>query len=159
MRYSMHQWGDEDVDWAGINNAAYYISDFCRRWGRLGGHSKEKYGTVRFYANFGASSLLSLSHPGYMHYGPYPNWLSYLDIYYGYNFLKYTGVQFIFSKLQPVVYNMAYNNALKKWPHLRAEILCDADRPEFIKGATRREGKNLHILGWNGEILTTWTSS
>lgn len=56
------------------------------------------------------------------------------------------------------VYNIAYQKALKKWPHLRAEILCGADFPEIIKGATRRDGKELHLLGWSGEILSTWTS-
>lgn len=155
----MHQWGDPNVDWNGINNAAIYIETFCRRWGRLGGHSKEKYGTVRFYVNFGARSFLSLTHPGYVHYRPYPKWLTTLDIYYGDKILKYSGLYFLFSKLQPFIYSLAYHRALKKWPHLRAEILCDADYPELIKGVTRKEGNKLHILGWNGEILTTWTSS
>lgn len=108
---------------------------------------------------FGANSFLSLTHPDYVHYWPCPKWLMTLDIYYGNSILKYTGIQWFFNKIQPIVYNRAYQNALKKWPHLRSEILVDADEPELIKGATRREGNELHILGWDGEILSTWTSS
>lgn len=153
----MHNWGDKDVDWEGIDDAAECISSFCRLWGRLGGQSKEKYGTVRFYAHFGASSFLSITHPGYCHYGPYPKWLSTFDIYYGNTILKYLGIQFIFSKIQPFIYNLAYQNALKKWPHLEAEILTGADYPELIKGRTQKEGNNLHIIGAKGNILSTWT--
>ena len=152
-----HFWGDKDVDWKGIEDAAYYIESFCKRWGRLGGQSKEKYGTVRFYAQF-CFCFLSLTHPGYVHYGPYPKWLMKLDIYYGNKFLYRTGLLWLIHKWQKIVYNKAYQNAIKKWPHLRAEILSDADHVEFIKGVWRREGKNLHILGWNGETITTWTS-
>lgn len=53
-------------------------------------------------------------------------------------------------------YNWAYQACLNKYPHIRAEILCNADHPELIKGACRREGKDLHILGWNGETVCTW---
>ena len=47
---NMHEWGDKDVDWDGINDAAEFIAD------RLTDHFehwvqqyKEKYGTVRVY--------------------------------------------------------------------------------------------------------------
>jgi hypothetical protein len=154
-----HEWGEKDFDWNGLDEAVTYISGFCKKWGRLGGQAKEKWGCVRFYARFGTYSLLSLTHPNYCHYGPYPKWLMTLDIWYGSKILKYTGIRWIFSKIQPIVYNRAYQNALKKWPHLRAEILCDADYLELIKGVTRKEGNDLHVLGWNGEILTTWSSN
>lgn len=151
----MHKWGDQGVDWNGINDAAEYIGEFCKRWGRIGGQYKEKYGTVRFYAQF-CHSILSLTHPGYAHYGPYPKWLCTFDIYYGRALLKYTGLAWFFSKWQPFIYNLAYQRALKKWPHLRAEILDCADHIELIKGVWRKEGNKTHILGWNDEIITTW---
>ena len=40
----MWRWGDENVDWNGIEAAACFIADYCRRWGRFGGQAKEKYG-------------------------------------------------------------------------------------------------------------------
>lgn len=153
----MYNWGDENVDWNGINNAADFISDFCRKWGRLGGQSKEKYGTVRFYARFDKLSLHTLIYPGYV-YNQFPDWLWKLDCSYLGQVLRFF-FEPLFQKWRTEVYNIAYQKALKKWPHLRAEILCSADFPEIIKGVTRRDGKDLHILGWNGEILSTWTSS
>lgn len=155
----MHDWSDKSVDWKGVGDAAEYIETFCKRWARLGGQSKEKYGTVRFYANFGVFNLLSLTHPGYCHYGPYPKWLIHFDIYYSPTIFKWSGLAWIFSKIQPAIYSKAYINAIHRWPHLRAEILVDADYVELIKGVTRREGNDLHVLGWNGEIISTWTTS
>lgn len=153
----MHTWGDKDVDWQGINDAAEYIGEFCKKYGRIGGQTKEKYGTVRFYTDF-CFCILNLTHPGHKHYGPYPKWASTFDIYYGPTALKYTGISWFMSKWQPMIYNMAYQNALKKWPHLRAEILDCADHIEMIKGVWRKEGKKTHILGWKGEIISTWES-
>ena|GEM_PF-3514294 len=153
----MHTWGDNNVDWQGINDSAYEIAMFCRRWGRMGGSYKEKFGCVRYYVQF-AHSIFSLTHPGYCHYGPYPEWLMKFDIWYGPRVVRYTGLAWFLKHWQPFIYNLAYQRAIKKRPHLRAEILVDADYPELIKGVTRREGKNLHILGWDGEILSTWES-
>ena len=32
------------------------------------------------------------------------------------------------------VYRQAYADAIAKWPHLREEILVDADWPEYLEG-------------------------
>lgn len=130
----MHDWSDSTVDWEGINSAAIYIHDFCVRWGRLGGEYKEKYGTVRFYAKFGAYSLFSLTHPGYVSYWSTYKWYAWLDIHYGNKIVTYTGIRAFCNWWQPKVYRMAYKNATKKWPHLREEILCCADYNEFLEG-------------------------
>lgn len=127
-----HSWGDEGVDWEGINDAAAYISNFCSRWGRLGGSSKEKFGTVRFYAMFGYPSLHTLIYPGYC-YNQFPKWLWDLDCKYLGPILNLT-LGKLFSKCQKLVYKTAYKRALIKWPHLREEILCCADWPEFLTG-------------------------
>jgi hypothetical protein len=55
----MHRWGDANVDWQGINNAAEFIAIQLRRWGRI--HvldAKEKWGTVRVYVEFSENSIL-----------------------------------------------------------------------------------------------------
>jgi hypothetical protein len=154
----MHRWGDGFPYFDDVDNAAYDIRRFCIRWGRLGGQAKEKYGTVRFYTNFGVRGLHSLTHPGYCHYAWYPRWLIYLDIYHLPKFFYWTGIQWFFSKWQPFIYNLAYKRALKKYPHIEAEILSDADYPELIKGHTRSEGNKLHILNTRGETVATWTT-
>lgn len=130
----MARWGDENVDWEGINNAAQFIHDFCVRWGRLGGDYKEKYGTVRFYAKFGCYSLFSITHPGYVSYYSTWPWFAKFDLRYGNKFVYYTGIQLFFNTIQPLVYRQAYKRAVKKWPHLRTEILCAADYSELLKG-------------------------
>lgn len=149
-------WGDEKVDWEGIDLAANYISSYCRRYGRLGGHSKEKYGEIRFDASFGYLSLHTLIYPGY-YYSQFPKWLWELDVDYIGPVLQKL-FEGLFVKWQKHIYSKAYIKALKKWPHLRSNILCGADWPELIKGATRREGKDLHVLGLGGEILSTRTT-
>lgn len=152
----MHFWGDKDVDWKGIDNAAEYIHSYCRRWARMGGQSKEKYGTVRFYTHFGHLSLHSFIYPDYV-YSQFPKWLWTFDIDYISPVLQKL-VEPWFTKWQMFIYNRAYWNALRKWPHLRGEILSSADFLECIKGVTRVEGRSTHILDWDGEILSTWTS-
>ena len=129
----MHQWGEKDFDWGGLDDAINIIHGTCVRWGRLGGQAKEKFGQVRFYAGFGYLSLHNLIYPGYV-YSQFRNWLWRIDI-------SYIGpaMRFVFAKpwfwWQKMIYNYAYQKALKKHPHLRAEILWAADYPEFIKGA------------------------
>lgn len=127
----LHEWGEEGFDWHGLDDAGNIIGDFCHRWGRFGGQIKEKYGTLRFYAHFTGFDLHMLFYPGY-YYCQFPTWLWNLDWK-----LRKT----IFVPLhrpttwwQTKVYNRAYQKALKKYPHLRKEILICADYPELIKG-------------------------
>lgn len=127
----MHNWSDSDFDWKALNGAINIIGPTCRKYGLLGGQIKEKYGTLRFYAMFGYLSLHTLIYPGYV-YSQFPKWLWTLDI-------KYIGpiLRFFFERpfvwWQKKVYNYAYQKAVKKYPHIRKEILCAADYPEFIK--------------------------
>ena len=76
----MHFWGDEDVDWKGIGDAAEYIGKGLRKWGRINVvQYKEKFGTVRVYCSLGIWSLHELTHPGHC-YCRYPAWLWYLNL-------------------------------------------------------------------------------
>lgn len=150
----MHNWGDENVDWEGINDAASFIADYCRKWGRLSAHGKEKYGTVRVYVGFGHISLHGLVYPGYV-YNQFPAWLWTLDCDYIGRVLQFF-FEKPFTKWQIFIYNKAYQHALHKWPHLRAEILVDADYLEYIRGATQIKGRHTIIVGWNGEPLGSW---
>jgi len=129
----MHTWGEENFDWQGLNDCCDILHTICTRYGRFGGQTKEKYGTLRFYAHMGHLSLHGLIYPGYV-YSQFPDWLWSLDIWYISPFL-----QFFFEKpfvwWQLKVYNYAYQKCLKKHPHLKEEILCCADYTEFITGA------------------------
>lgn len=151
-----HEWGDKTVDWVGIDSCCRILSTYCKRYGRLGGQVKEKYGTVRFYVYFGVLSLHTLVYPGYG-IDRFPKWLSNLDSDYISPALRYL-FERPFIWWQTVIYNRAYQKCLKLYPHLRAALLCGADYPEFIKGASRREGRFHYILGWKGETIGTWVS-
>jgi hypothetical protein len=114
--------------------------------------------SVRFYAMFGVRNMHSLTHPGWANYAWYPKWLIRFDTTVMPHVFKWTGMRRAFSVWQPFVYSLAYKRALRRWPHLQAEILCDADWPELIRGHTRRDGNDLHILDTDGKVVSTWTT-
>jgi hypothetical protein len=125
----MHRWGD-DVDWAGINKAAEFIGTNLRKWGRVNVMQyKEKFGEVRVYCSFGWTQLHNITHPGHA-YSRYPGWLWKLDIYY---------ISRLISLLNCIVvpyhiwlYKLLYRKAIKRWPHLRLEILSGADHSHLL---------------------------
>lgn len=135
----MHIWGEPDVDWAGISDAAYYIGRNLRKWGRVGvTDMKEKYGTTRVYCSFGWYSLHSITHPGW----------AFIQYKKGslLHKLEYSAaVSWIVRKLGQLVtpyqkwlYKYLYKQALKKWPHLAGEILLGADWTELLVGLDSR---------------------
>lgn len=157
---SYHDWSERDFDWEGLNGAVNYVSDYCKNWGRLGGQAKEKYGGLRFYCHFGHLSLHTLIYPRYV-YNQFPKWLWNLDCKVIGPVLRKV-FEKPFVKWQAFIYNRAYQGALKRWPHLAAEILCNADYPELIKGAIRIEEteKEIHkvIIDKDGKELGRWVS-
>lgn len=156
-----HNWSEEDFDWKGLSEAIHYITTYLRRYGKIMAHGKEKYGTARIYCHFGYLSLHGLVYPAYVS-NQFPKWLWNFDCEYIAPVLRKL-FEKSFVKWQMFIYNRAYQNALKKWPTLREEILCDADYLELIKGATREEETETeiitHVLGWNGESVSQWISS
>lgn len=126
----MHDWSDETIDWNGINSAAEFIGLTLRKWGRVGVTTyKEKYGTVRVYCRLGWYQLFSITHPGYV-YSRYPKWLWTLDIYYISRLIRLLNCLIV--PYHKWLYTFVYGRALKKWPHLRAEILHGADYHELL---------------------------
>ena len=53
----MHHWGDEGVDWVGINNAAEYIAKTLSRFGVTVFGYKEKFGQVRVSVALSSNGL------------------------------------------------------------------------------------------------------
>lgn len=158
---TFHIWGQKDFDWKGLDGAVNYVESYSRRWGRIGGSAKEKFGCLRFYAVFGGLSLHTLFYPEY-YYSKFPKWLWNLDVLYVGPFLdKLLGKPFVLW--QKFIYNRAYQGALKRWPHIRPEILNDADYLEWIVGASKvvetETEVQTHVLGWNGETIGQWVRS
>ena len=129
----MHVWG-EDIDWAGINKCAEYIGRNLRKWGRVDVRDyKEKYGTVRVYCSLGWQSLFSITHPGWVSYkvAGYPKWLMTFDIYVLSRIIPY--LNYLILPYHKWLYRKLYKDCVKKYPHLREEILACADFDELLK--------------------------
>lgn len=125
----MHNWGDESIDWKGISDAASYIYYYLRRWRVPVRDHKEKYGTVRVYTGFGFERgwlFNQLLKPGHMYYR-FPMWVRKIDYWIPIDWLNPVLIPF-----HKWLYTRAYGNAIKKWPHLRAEILYGADHYELL---------------------------
>ena len=88
--------------------------------------------SARIYCSLGWSCLLNITHPGYMHYRSYPKWLMTFDIYYLSKIIPY--LNYIIIPYHTWLYRKIYNNAVKKYPHLKKEICCCADYRELLKG-------------------------
>lgn len=120
----MHRWGDPGVPWKDIEDAAEYIGLGLRRWGRIAvSDYKEKYGTVRVYCSLGWYNLHSVTHPGYACY----RWLWTSRV-------PMTWLNWAVVPFQKWLYRRYYHSALKRWPHLREEILSCADYHELLVG-------------------------
>ena len=151
----MHQWGDEGVDWAGIDAAAAYIGLGLRKWGRVSvSQFKEKYGTVRVYCSLGVNTFHQLWRPGYMFCRYKWEWLWKLDLAISYAYPRFLErilekfsipnrwVRWInlwtllnLALIWPYhkwLYKRYYRQARRKWPHLAQEIYRAADWYELL---------------------------
>lgn len=127
----MHSWGDENVDWHGLNEAPYFIGDWLRRWTRMSvSDMKEKFGTVRVYCSFGWSSFYHLWRPQYMWV---PKWWPWsLDLAISGHIMPVLNK--IVVPIQTRAYVWRYKKAVQKWPHLYNEIVSGADWGELFDG-------------------------
>lgn len=143
----MHNWGDEDVDWSGIDEAARYIGLGLRKYFRVPVQDyKEKYGTVRVYCHFGWHQFHDITHPGYA-FSRYPKWLWKLDCRFGRFLIAPLNV--LVRPLHVWAYKSYYSAAIRKWPHLRLEILSGADYSELLGHEGVKEvctGKNSYTI-------------
>lgn len=121
-----HLWGDTDFDWDALGQAVDYVAHNTRRWGRIQMHTKEKYGTLRINCHYGFTIHGSIW-PGYCFKHRYcPQWLWSLDLKLQNRFYD----RFInpwFISYQKWVYKQVFKRAVKKWPHIEAEILDEYD--------------------------------
>jgi len=137
-----HNWSDKRFDWKALGQAIKTCDWICSKIGRIGMHSKEKYGTFRNTAYFFNGELHSLIYPGYA-YNQFPDWLWKLDIYVSPKLFKYTGLTWLINRYQRLVYGFAYWYVMQKHFHIVDEIACDMQNPEFVPG-----GQKLHDKMW-----------
>ena len=145
---SIHWWGDKDFDWKGLDGAIRIIYFWTHNFGRLGGQLKEKFGGVRFYVFFSDGTIHSLVKVGHYYYR-WSKWVRWVDYNIIANIMKYGGLLYLLHKWQRFIYRFAYKRAVARYPHLRDEILVDADLQELVEG----------INGYkSSEHWTTYTS-
>jgi len=147
-------------DYKSLNEAMNCLYFYCVRIGRIGGQLKEKYDSIRFYAEFGPLSLHNLIYPGdhYRQFGPRLYKLDErLEVVF-----KYTGLNMLFVLWQKFWYRAGYRIALRRYPHIRREIASSADYPELFAHKTVL---NIDIPGEmttthydkEGNIISQWT--
>jgi hypothetical protein len=130
-----HYWGDEDFDWKALDNAIYQGTRLMKVLGRVGVHSKEKYGTARWSLYLCDGTLHSLTHPGYV-YSQYPKWLWSFDI-------MYRPIRFIAPIIrlwQRLVIKGTFVYLCYKYPHIVKEIVQDAPRELLTKKLAKISG-------------------
>lgn len=127
----MHDWGEEDFDWKGLNDAGEYISGWLVRWMRQPiFQTKEKFGTLRIYCSFGWSSFYSIWRPRHCWIAKW--WPYKFDLWIS-NFIMPT-LNKVVVPAQQKAYAWRYKKAVQKWPHLYAEIVSCADAGELFEG-------------------------
>lgn len=126
----MHHWGDGFKYFREVGEAAEFIGNYCRKWGRINvTQTKEKFGTSRIYCSFGWYQFHSITHPGYV-YSRYPKWLWCFDIDYLSKIVRLFNP--IIVPYQMFIYRKAYHLAFKNWPLIKEEIISGADYPEIV---------------------------
>ena len=133
----MHTWGDKDFDWDALNAAGDELYNYCRRWGRVGLHVKEKYGTLRAYTTCAFISnydpIHSLVKCGHAFYR-WPKWVRKIEWNVIAPIFNRLGIRYLIFKYQKFIYRRGYKRIVQKYPHIREEILCVADFPEWLEG-------------------------
>lgn len=154
-----HTWGDEHFDWESLHKACSFFSKLTT-WARLCIHTKEKYGTMRIeYFGMGHRGIYGLLNPGDLCFrwgGPKvtikfpknvrhlvklertPVLLSYLFNRFTYKIAKKTGLGYVFWLYQKLVFNIFTVIAVKRWPHIKDEILHEDCFDDLLYKRTKK---------------------
>lgn len=126
----MHDWSETSFDWESLDKAGNYISKRSRQFGRVGIHTKEKFGTLRVSTMCAYLSeydcIYHLCYPGRYYYH-WPVWFrQYIDWPIG-KVLEWAGVLPLVRMYQRAVLKFFWKRAAKKWSHISKEILDEYD--------------------------------
>lgn len=147
----MHEYGDE---WFNKNGKDFIkITNWCMRiwhkYGRIGTHGKEKFGTFRDHIYMWDGGLHTLLFPGYV-FIKYPFLYFKIDEYIIKPFTKFTGLLKLGWKYQSMIYNYTIQKACRKYPHMVDELVSCLDGYEMIKPGIfgNVDGKEIHNKYW-----------
>ncbi len=145
-----HMWGDNDFDWKALQSSISYIMDFWKKYGRIGSHGKEKYGTFRDHPYMFDGTIQSLIWPGYVRIMGNKWFYFNVDTNIIRKVNNITGITKIVRSYQKFIYNMAVQKMCKKYPHIIDEIVSDLDGYEFVRPGIfgKVDGKIIHDKYW-----------
>lgn len=155
-QYIMHEWGDDWFQKNGdeLNDSIDYCCRVWRKYGRIGMHGKEKYGSFRdMLQGMWDGGIHSLIWPGYVWIvNPFIYWK--LDKYFIIPITKYTGLHKLGMWYQSQVYNYAIQKMCKKYPNIIDELVSDLDGYEMIKPGRfgKVDGTVIHKKYWKTYI-------
>lgn len=147
-----HIWNDDWFKENGddLDSAICYIMNFWRKWGRIGSHGKEKYGTFRDHPYFYNAwwPIHELFKPGHVYY----RWskpMYKFDLFLG-NIVRFLRLHIPIQWYQKIIYNYAIQQACKKYPKIIDEIVADLDGYELVKPGIfgKIDGVKIHNKYW-----------
>jgi hypothetical protein len=145
-----HDWSDETFDWGNLNKAIHFVTDICRKYGRLGMHSKEKYGTFRDHVYAYDGTVHSLIWPAYV-YSQWKSKLAYkLDNQVFRRISNYSGLTWLILRWQRCVYNFAIQTVCRRYPHLIDELTVMLDHYAWVTPGIlgKIDGTAIHNKHW-----------
>lgn len=129
-----------EENYADIEQAAYEIGKFCKRWGFIQvTQTKEKYGTARVYCSFGIYNIHSMIWPGWVYnqwerrFGKIGKIAFWIDHNIIHNIIFYSKLYIPIGIWQRFIYRLAYKRAMQKFPHIAGPIKYGADYNELLK--------------------------
>lgn len=135
-----HEWGDNSFDWKSLYKAINQGTWIMKTIGRIGVHSKEKWGSARWSIYLFDGSMHSLTHPGYV-YSQYPDWLWKFDV-------RYRPLRFLVPIIQfwqLIIVKMTFWYLCYRFPHIEKELVKDAPwelLPKRLKKLSRSMWQN-----------------
>lgn len=155
-----HIWGDAWFEKNGkdLDKAIIYCMTTWKKYGRIGSHGKEKYGTFRDHPYFftGYNPLHDIFYPGHVAYrwkwifgetiGKY---IVELDFKLG-DIIRFLKLHKLVQLYQGLVYNYAIQQACKKYPEIIDEIVADLEGYELVKPGIfgKIDGIEIHNKYW-----------
>jgi len=147
----MHHWGDSWFEENGddLHTAINYCVRMWRKYGRIGAHGKEKYGTFRDQLYWWDGGVHGLLYPGYVRIVR-PFLYFKLDRYLFKPLLKYTGLRNLIWFYQKNLYNYTIQKMCKKYPNIVDELVIDLDGYKIVKPGIfgKIDGEKIHKKYW-----------
>jgi hypothetical protein len=128
---SYHHWGDDWPYWNQLHSAIGRILRRWRRWGRIGAHGKEKYGTFRDNIWGWDGSLQYLVYPGYVR-TMWGKFYWHFDRPVISRLLWWTGIAWLIRRWQRFVYNAVIQIECRRCPEITDELVSDLDLYEWV---------------------------